>query len=84
MTFETWDPSDIWSEWCLDKNTERQKDKKPFTLEITESLVKQQQFIHPQNWIQYMTTLLKRVCYGCYDAFIWDNRPLANKISFNK
>ena len=28
VTFETSDPSDIWSEWCLDKKTERQKDKK--------------------------------------------------------
>ena len=28
VTFETWDPSDIWSEWCLDKKTERQKDRK--------------------------------------------------------
>ena len=28
VTFETWDPSDIWSEWCLDKKTERQKNKK--------------------------------------------------------
>ena len=28
MTFETWDPSDIWSEWCPDKKTKRQEDKK--------------------------------------------------------
>ena len=24
----SWDPSDIWSEWCVDKNTKRQKVKK--------------------------------------------------------
>ena len=28
VTFETWDPSDIWSTWCLDKKTKRQKVKK--------------------------------------------------------
>ena len=28
MTFETWDPSAIWLEWCPDKKTERQIDKK--------------------------------------------------------
>ena len=28
MTFETWDPSDIWSEWCVDKQTKRQKRQK--------------------------------------------------------
>ena len=28
VTFETSDPSDIWSAWCLDENTKRQKDKK--------------------------------------------------------
>ena len=28
VTFETWDLSDIWSEWCPDKKTKRQKDKK--------------------------------------------------------
>jgi len=28
VTFETWDPSDIWSEWFLDRKTERQKDQK--------------------------------------------------------
>ena len=27
VTFETWDPSVILSEWCLDRNTERQKDR---------------------------------------------------------
>ena len=25
VTFETWDPSHIWSAWCLDKKTKRQK-----------------------------------------------------------
>ena len=28
VTFETLDPSDIWSEWCQYKKTKRQKDKK--------------------------------------------------------
>ena len=28
VTFETSDPSDIWSEWCQDKKTKRQKDKR--------------------------------------------------------
>jgi len=33
VTFETWDPSDIWSEWCPDKKkkdrkTKRQNDKR--------------------------------------------------------
>ena len=28
VTFETWDPSDIWSEWCLEKKTKGQKGKK--------------------------------------------------------
>ena len=28
VTFEAWDPSDLWSEWCLDKMTKIQKDKK--------------------------------------------------------
>ena len=27
VTFETWDSSDIWSEWCLDKKKNREKRK---------------------------------------------------------
>ena len=32
VTFETWDPSDIWWEWYLDKKTKRQKNKKTKSL----------------------------------------------------
>ena len=28
VAFKTWNPSDIWSEWCLNKKNKRQKDKK--------------------------------------------------------
>ena len=28
VSFETWDPSDIWSTWCLDKKTKNKKTKK--------------------------------------------------------
>ena len=28
VTLDTWDPSDIWSEWCPDKKTNRQKTKR--------------------------------------------------------
>ena len=27
VAFETWDPSHIWSEWCLDEKTERKKER---------------------------------------------------------
>ena len=31
MTLETWDSSDIWSEWCLDKITQREKEEEKTT-----------------------------------------------------
>ena len=34
VTFETWNPSDIWLEWYLDKKTIRQNDKKTKTKKI--------------------------------------------------
>ena len=54
VTFETWDPSDIWFEWCLDKKTKkdrktdrqkgkktkRQKDKKSKSQKVKKSKYK--------------------------------------------
>ena len=35
VTLEAWDPSEIWSEWCLDKKTKRQNKKRKNNKEKT-------------------------------------------------
>ena len=58
VTFETWDPSDIWSEWCLDKNTKRQKYKN--TKRQNDKMTKRQKDTKTKDKEQQLSSILRR------------------------